>query len=148
MIDNFSGEFSFLSNFHIVNIEYRGIEFISSENAYQFAKIELDSVTKELEEFFSNSTPGQSKRMGRKVNIRDDWDKIKLSIMDELLRIKFKNIEMKHLLLATETETLIEGNTWGDTFWGVCNGRGSNHLGKLLMKIRKELQQQDLDEIF
>lgn len=32
-----------------------------------------------------------------------------------------------------------EGNTWGDKFWGVCDGEGENHLGKLLMEVRAEL---------
>ena len=33
----------------------------------------------------------------------------------------------------------IEGNTWNDTFWGVCNGQGQNWLGKILMLVRSEL---------
>ena len=35
---------------------------------------------------------------------------------------------------------LIEGNVWNDTFWGVCNGKGHNHLGKILMKVRDEIR--------
>jgi hypothetical protein len=47
---------------------------------------------------------------------------------------------LKQLLLATGDKELIEGNTWGDTFWGVCNGIGQNHLGKILMAKRTELK--------
>jgi len=47
---------------------------------------------------------------------------------------------LKEELLATEDWELIEGNTWNDSFWGVCQRKGENHLGKILMKIRKELQ--------
>ena len=41
--------------------------------------------------------------------------------------------------MQTEDAELVEDNWWGDKFWGVCNGEGENHLGKLLMKIRDEL---------
>ena len=60
--------------------------------------------------------------------------------MEDLVRQKFtKNKDLAKLLKGTGNQELIEGNTWKDTFWGVYNGIGSNHLGKILMKIRKEL---------
>ena len=37
-------------------------------------------------------------------------------------------------------EYLEEGNTWHDTYWGVCNGKGKNKLGKILMQVREELK--------
>ncbi len=43
-------------------------------------------------------------------------------------------------LLATGDAELIEGNTWNDTEWGICNGIGDNKLGKILMRIRKILK--------
>jgi predicted NAD-dependent protein-ADP-ribosyltransferase YbiA (DUF1768 family) len=42
------------------------------------------------------------------------------------------------MLIDTGNEELCEFNTWGDTFYGVCNGVGKNILGKLLMEIRDE----------
>lgn len=48
--------------------------------------------------------------------------------------------ELRQRLLDTGAEELIEGNYWGDRFWGVCAGSSANHLGKLLMKIRGELR--------
>lgn len=59
--------------------------------------------------------------------------------MEDLLRQKFSKTPLRRLLLATGEAELIEGNTWGDTYWGVCHGVGQNHLGCLLMKIRGEL---------
>lgn len=35
-------------------------------------------------------------------------------------------------LVGTAPATLVEGNTWKDTFWGVCKGVGENHLGRHL----------------
>lgn len=78
--------------------------------------------------------------MGKAVPLRDDWDEIKVSIMQTLVYLKFvKNKELRDLLLATEPEHLEEGNTWGDTFWGVCKGEGKNLLGRILMDIRRIL---------
>jgi predicted NAD-dependent protein-ADP-ribosyltransferase YbiA (DUF1768 family) len=50
-----------------------------------------------------------------------------------------RNPELRVKLLNTGDLQLVEGNYWGDTFWGVCNGKGENHLGKILMRVRKEL---------
>jgi predicted NAD-dependent protein-ADP-ribosyltransferase YbiA (DUF1768 family) len=60
--------------------------------------------------------------------------------MRDLLRQKFAHPELRRLLLATGDAELVEGNTWGDRFWGVCAGRGQNHLGRLLMAIRAEIR--------
>jgi predicted NAD-dependent protein-ADP-ribosyltransferase YbiA (DUF1768 family) len=60
--------------------------------------------------------------------------------MEDLSRQKFSHPELRQKLLDTGSCTLVEGNTWGDTFWGVCDGVGENHLGKLLMTIRADLE--------
>ena len=62
--------------------------------------------------------------------------------MRHLLFKKFSQYEFFELLMLTGDAELIEGNNWGDTFWGVCNGRGENMLGKLLMEIRDYLRAQ------
>ena len=67
--------------------------------------------------------------------------KFKLGITEDVIRQKFNNPELKEKLIATGDAELIEGNPWGDTFWGVCEGKGENHLGKILMKIRSELNE-------
>ena len=132
MINNFSGDYMFLSNFYIQKIEYRDIVFVSSENAYQFAKIEPDKVTEKHIAAFGSCSPGGSKKLGRGVLMREDWDDIKISVMEDILRIKFKNPELKQKLIDTGQEELVEGNWWNDTFWGVCEEKGSNHLENFL----------------
>lgn len=154
MINSFSGENDFLSNFYKAPVYYfvekaeMDIPFATSENAYQFAKIDPKLV--ELNEIvkWQICTPGKAKRMGQKVELRSDWEQVKIPIMEKILRSKFEDELLRYKLLQTGTQELVEGNTWGDTFWGVCNGKGSNHLGKLLMKIRKDFQQTDLEDLF
>jgi ribA/ribD-fused uncharacterized protein len=141
-IDSFQGEYRFLSNFWLSPVQYQGHTFPSSENAYQFAKVLNPSDT--ILEIFKTCTPGDSKRMGRKATLRPDWDSIRIEVMREILKNKFSpGSELAFKLIQTGDAELIEGNTWRDTFWGVCNNQGENNLGKLLMEIRANLQEID-----
>lgn len=133
-IDTFRGIYAFLSNFYISKVVYEGICYNTVEHAFQAAK------TLSIEERLRISkadTPGSAKRIGRGVALRPDWDMVKYNVMYDLVLKKFMN--HKHLrtqLLMTNDAQLIEGNTWGDTIWGVCNGVGTNWLGKILMEVR------------
>jgi ribA/ribD-fused uncharacterized protein len=133
----FRDEYDFLSNFYSVEIEYEGVVFPTVEHAFQAAKtLDLD----ERRKISAVSAPGSAKRMGRRVKLRSDWEQIKVGLMRDLLRIKFSSPDLAKRLLATASAELIEGNTWNDTFWGVCRGRGRNMLGQLLMEIRQEIK--------
>lgn len=61
--------------------------------------------------------------------------------MEDLLREKFQRKDLKQKLLDTGDAELIEGNTWGDTYWGMVGNKGHNHLGRLLMKVREEINE-------
>lgn len=136
MIDSFRGEYFFLSNFYECPIIYDGRTFQSTEAAFQSAK----TLNPKLRDEFTKLNPSESKRVGNSVKLREDWEEVKLQVMEDVLRIKFKpGSELAQRLLATGDEELVEGNTWRDRVWGVYNGKGENHLGKLLMKIRGEL---------
>lgn len=139
-INNFHNEYSWLSNFYPVEVVLDGHRYPSVEHAYVAAK----TVNHNLRHTISLlPTPGKAKTYGRKhVALRTDWEEVKLSIMRNLLRQKFKGkyAYLSNLLLETYPQELIEGNHWNDTYWGVCNGEGENNLGKLLMEIREELR--------
>ena len=136
-IDSFTGPYAFLSNFYPISVIYDGDLYPSVEHAYQAAKTEDLNKRWMIQQA---PTAAQAKKLGRKLELRYDWDNIRLDVMEELLYQKFApNTLLGNLLLGTKTAHLEEGNYWGDHYWGVCNGRGENHLGKLLMKIRKEL---------
>lgn len=135
-IDNFHGEHRFLSNFWLIPIEYEGLVYPTVEHAFQAAKTTQVGFREAIR---GATCPGDAKLMGRQITLRSDWEAIKLDVMYSLLCIKFDNSALRKQLLETEDATLIEGNTWNDVFWGVCNGNGHNHLGKLLMRLRGEI---------
>jgi len=135
VIDRFSDKYIFLSNFYRCSVNYKGIIYPTSENAYQAEK--CVSIVDKIK--FVNITPGQAKRLGRKIDIVSNWDEIKLGVMRKILEVKFSIPELRALLIRTEDSLLIEGNYWGDIYWGVYNGVGENWLGRLLMEIRSEI---------
>lgn len=133
----FTGEYRWLSNFWSCFVELDGKTYPSTENAFQAAKT-LDTA---LRAPFRRYFPGKAKKEGRLLKLRPDWESVKLGIMEDLNRQKFtRNAELRERLLATGDAQLVEGNDWGDQYWGVDDERGGqNHLGKILMRIRAEL---------
>lgn len=137
MIAEFNGKYRFLSNFYPCIVQYEGVLYPTVEHAYQAAKT-LDASDREA--IRKCRKAGDAKRVGRHVQLRPDWETVKVDTMRGLLWMKFTSTAMTELLLATGDEELLEGNWWDDTFWGVCRGKGENHLGKLLMEIREQLR--------
>ena len=143
VIDSFSGKYFFLSNFYPCQVMYGPDVYSSTEHGYVAAKTTNPKYRSKIQKL---ETPRESKRFGRELTLSEDWDGMKLDVMEFLLRQKFKNgTRLAERLMETYGHELIEGNTWGDTFWGTCNGKGENHLGKLLMKIRHELLMENSD---
>lgn len=141
VISSFSGEYRFLSNFYPCTILYDGLVYRSTEHAFQAAKTLSKA---ERADIRAASTPGKAKRLGRRLKLRPGWDRIKDGIMFDLLRQKFENVELMIKLVDTEDAQLVEGNYWHDNYWGVCfcgecDNSGDNMLGKLLMKVRDEV---------
>lgn len=154
-ITSFRGEYRWLSNFWPVQVQYCGYIFPTVEHAYQAAKAADDVGRMYIE---GAKTPGDAKRRGRRIQMRSDWMNVRLEVMEGLLRQKFAaGGDLAEKLKATGDSMLIEGNDWGDEYWGAVlveprgpwpryptyyerdRWRGENHLGRLLEKIRAEL---------
>lgn len=137
-ITQFRGPNEFLSNFYYQRdpITLAGYSMYTVEHAYQMQKTNDPTWQRRIARAGS---PGLAKKLGRQCPIRGDWEDSKLGTMFWLLSAKFHPKDMAEKLVSTGQEELIEGNTWGDRYWGVCYGKGENHLGKLLMQLRDVL---------
>ena len=136
-IESFSGEYKFLSNFYSVDVQFEGVYYPSVEHAFQAAKTVDRRERGVIREAIS---AGAAKRLGKKVTLRPGWDELRVKVMKELVLQKFKDYPvLRKELLDTGDAELVEGNHWHDYFWGVCDGRGENMLGKILMEVRSEL---------
>lgn len=140
-IRSFSGKFDFLSNFYPSTIEYEGVNYHTAEHAFQAAKVEAYTEKRKIRDA---PTPGKAKWLGRKVQLVHNWEEIKLKVMLDLVRIKFKDPVLRKKLLNTGDQDLYEGNVWHDNFWGGCwcpdclNVPKANVLGQILMRVRLE----------
>lgn len=143
----FRDQYFFLSNFYETPVtvpidrahpEKGYLTFRNAEAAYQAYKCEGD---KEAMKSFTTLYGADAKRAGYHTAVADieAWKNKRLDAMRYVLTAKFtQNKELAKQLMAV-TEPIIEENFWNDTFWGVCHGRGENHLGRLLEEIRQEL---------
>jgi len=133
MINSFKGEHRWLSNFWP---EIPGK--LTVEHWYQAAKAWKPD---EMLWVLSSKNAAEAKRRGRQISVRVEWDNVKVSVMEHFVLLKFlMDPDLADRLIKTGDIQLIEGNTWGDTFWGVCDGVGENNLGKILMRVRTFLQ--------
>lgn len=118
MIKNFEGEYAFLSNFYFSPMIIDNVVYTTNEHYFQAMK---SLNPKERQAIVLAPTPGKAKYLGRKVSLRKDWEDIKEEVMLTGLRHKFSNPELRKKLLATGNEELIEGTTWHDNYWGICD---------------------------
>ena len=133
-INEFRGDYFFLSNFCHAEINYQGKTYWNNESAFQAMKCPQRA------DEFQELGPREAKRLGRSVKLRSDWTKVKEQIMYEICLAKFiQHPDLREKLLNTGDAELEEGNNWNDTEWGVCNGVGENKLGKILMRVREDL---------
>jgi len=134
MISEFRGPYRFLSNFWPAIVSLDGVFYPTVEHVYQAAK---SSDIRYRKNILLCATPGDAKRLGSRAKLRPDWEEVKVQIMHNLVLQKFQQYNLRKLLLDTGDQYIQEGNNWGDRFWGVCNGVGENHLGKILMSVRE-----------
>lgn len=135
----FRYEYYFLSNMYPCKIKLGKYTFSCAEAAFQAAKCPA-----RVSEFIGIDGYA-AKKLGRKVELRSDWNEVKLNFMERIVRAKFnQHPELKEKLINLDCPTIVEDNNWGDTFWGVCNGKGENHLGKILTKLKEEGKQNEI----
>lgn len=136
-IEQFTGEFAVLSNFYPCEVALGGVAYLSVEHAFHAAKTDDRG---ERDRIRRAPTPGQAKRRGRRVSLRPGWESERVQVMRTLVLQKFtRHPELGERLLETRGRELVEGNDWGDRFWGVSGGEGHNRLGHIRMEVRAYL---------
>ena len=143
--NRFRGDYAFLSNFYPAKLRYEGIAYYNAEAAYQAQKCADTGQKIQFAKLYAD----EAKRVARGVSLREDWDGVKLEIMEQIIRAKFEqNPRLAQLLLDTGDMQLVEGNTWHDLYWGVDwkTGVGENHLGRLLMELRETFKAQGITD--
>lgn len=135
----FRGKYDFLSNFYLQDLKYDEDIYHTAEHAFQAAKCRDRA---EKQRVMNAKTSALAKQIGRRIKMKSNWEQIKVSVMEEILKAKFSDEKLCILLNQTKGKNLIEGNYWHDQFWGSClctqhiNIAGKNMLGILLMKLR------------
>lgn len=145
-IDMFVGTYSSLSNFYQSSFELDGQEWETVEHYYQAQKTHDPDLREGIRRA---SKPGQAKRIGQTVPLRPDWEEIKIDVMAKALEAKFRaNPRIRDDLISTFPYILLEGNNWGDCFWGIDikTRIGHNVLGLLLMELRARFRVESLVE--
>ena len=155
-IKDFKGQYKFLSNFYLpCPVTYDGMTFSSTEHAYQAAKF----IDKKLRvKIQKEEVPLSAKKVARQLeaegNRRDDWDDIKIDVMSGLVTQKFMRYDnLKTSMINTGNMVIVESNLWHDNFWGDCSCpkcvgvTGQNRLGKILMRVRRDVIIQRLREL-
>jgi ribA/ribD-fused uncharacterized protein len=162
-----------LSNFAVIALIWSGITFpIGSEQAYVYAKslwVRPDD-RRLRDRIMACTTPLECKRLnsqhlkGHDRRAERSWDQIKEHVMTTILWAKYTGSEVaRNALLETGDRLLVEANQ-RDRYWGVGmtesqvlgevdrNTRrwvprpGTNVLGRILMGIRRALQNNERDE--
>lgn len=153
-ITSFTGTFAFLGNFASSPLEFEGLRYKTAEAAFQGAKTFDRSVRRKIA---AAKTPAEAKKLAYelivpaaegctapqgKALLRSDWNEVRVSVMETILRAKFSSLALQNKLMATGSRALQHGNAHNDSFWGLVKGAGENHLGLLLEKLRMEFNQQ------
>lgn len=150
VVPRFEGEYFFLSNFYESPFEWRSHQFPTAEHAFQASKAyamsdaRLPDMTSYMNSVVLAETPKRAKHLGRIVPLDvKEWERIKVQYMREIVHAKFAQCQgLAGQLINTGAMMLVEGNTWGDKFWGRCLDKdtgkmvGLNTLGAILMEER------------
>lgn len=132
------------TNFYYARFNLRGQDWPTSEHFFQAQKYPNNSA---LQARIRNAaTPREAFNITREA-VNDQykdpkWDTNKFQIMLEAVRSKFnQHPALKNMLLKTGDSVLVEDAGANDTVWGAgADYRGTNHLGRILMHVRDELQ--------
>ena len=142
------------SNFYRTEFIYKGLNFVTSEQAFMWEKAKFFGQDKIAVDILNSNNPAICKALGRSIpNFNfEECSKVCYEIMVAVNLINFtKNIVLYAHLLDTKNKTLVEGSP-SDKICGVGlhyqdpaildekNWDGQNLLGKALMEVRDKIK--------
>jgi ribA/ribD-fused uncharacterized protein len=150
VIPGFRGRYRCFSNYFMTPVVMNAVTYPSNEHAFAAAKNSSPGYRVRV---LAAPSPGEAKALGRAVGLRPDWAQVRKPLMLHLQLLKFtQHPDLRAILVATGNQVLQEGNTWHDSYWGIClspgphpqaclgTGNGLNHLGRILMAARSVLE--------
>lgn len=139
-IDSFTAYFEFLHNNFLSPVYFEGSLYPSVTHAYHAARSSDENTRKAILNADSFHTVA---KIARRIEDPQNWQMERIKIMERLVRDKFRRSkELQEKLKATENRDLImsyEDETSGNLFWGMVKEKGQNQLGRILMKIREDI---------
>lgn len=143
-INGFKNDFYFLHNFYPCPVLYEGLIYPSAEHAYQASKTDDDNTREIIRNLLDGQTAKSYAASKYRSMKRQDWIRIRESVMLTVIQSKFfNNINLAKMLAETGNSAIINSLSNGDaldTYWGVRGTRGENRLGVILMHVRTQIQ--------
>jgi N-glycosidase YbiA len=123
-----------------------GKEWQTPEHYYQAQKTTDLALAEQIR---TASTTDDAIVLGRKVPLRDNWDKMRPDVMLRALDAQFTQFQsLGGLLLSLTKNEKIHFPT-KDAYWGIgADGTGKNMLGKVFMELRKRLQKRVVENAY
>lgn len=133
----YENEFYPFSSFSAFAIRWKDKLFTTAEHVYHWEKFDDE----ELKEKIKNALSAHEALKIAHENedkVRSDWLKIRVSVMEEIVRAKVdQHPYVLKKLMDSGTREIVE-DSWRDSFWGWGQDKnGRNELGKIWMRERE-----------
>ena len=127
----------FLNNCYTSTIVYKNLIYSNLQSAYEAQKEPNSMYRLKYTAIDGYAAIKLSKTI---TNVKQ----VSIKTFYDLLKIKFSSLDMKQKLLLTDDKDILYLNQYHDNYFGSCtcekcNNKGKNLLGKLLVKLRTEL---------
>jgi len=138
-IEGFRGAYAFLSNGFESPFTYEGLFFVCAESAFRAARRVHAADRKRI----AQASGAHAKRIAAGLEQRGDWEALRLSDMEEILRAEFMQHPELAMKLADTANAVLSHSDRDEACFGgrgLYTGFGENHLGLLPMKLRTGIQ--------
>ena len=150
--DATGGEYRDFSNMSDHSVEIDGVKYVSVEHYFQAMKATEFKDDETLKKIMKTKTAKAVKALGNKVKDynEDTWKLRRDDVMKKAVRAKFvQHPELRKRLVETGEKTIGFADA-RDNYWSIgtsmvqekarlpAKWKGENHLGKIMMELRKE----------